>query len=253
MVVEALKEGQESGTAVLYSSGLDSAVLLAREAHRGRVQPIYISVGLAWESAERDAVTRLLAAASIDGRICPLVHLENNVRDIYPTSHWAIRGVPPAYDTPDRDVYLLGRNVMLLSTAAVFCAQRGISRVAIGPLADNPFPDANPEFFSAMARALSLGLAHDIDIVSPFAMLHKTEVIKLGLSLRVPFELTLSCLNPTGRRHCGRCSKCRERLQAFAKIGMRDPAEDAEPATSMATQSTKDTSLGVGRSGRDSG
>ena len=167
--------------------------------------------------------------------------------------HWAIRGVPPAYDTPDRDVYLLGRNVMLLSTAAVFCAQRGISRVAIGPLADNPFPDANPEFFSAMARALSLGLAHDIDIVSPFAMLHKTEVIKLGLSLRVPFELTLSCLNPTGRRHCGRCSKCRERLQAFAKIGMRDPAEDAEPATSMATQSTKDTSLGVGRSGRDSG
>ena len=90
-----------------------------------------------------------------------------------------------------------------------------------------------------MARALSLGLAHDIDIVSPFAMLRKTEVIELGLSLHVPFELTLSCLNPAGRRHCGRCSKCRERLQAFAKIGMRDPAEDAEPAKAWPQRARK--------------
>ena len=230
MVVDALKEGQENETAVLCSSGLDSAVLLAHEASRGRIQPIYISVGLAWESAERDAISRLLAATTVDGRVRSLVHLDSQVRDIYPPTHWAIRGAPPAYDTPDSDVYLVGRNIMLLSTAAVFCAQRRISRVAIGPLAGNPFPDARPEFFSAMARALSLGLAQEIDIVSPFARLHKAEVIKLGLSLHVPFELTLSCMSPAGHRHCGRCSKCRERLEAFAKRGISDPAEYAVPA-----------------------
>ena len=227
MVVEAPKQGQERETAVLCSSGLDSAVLVAATARRGRVQPIYVSVGLAWESAEREALTRLLSAPAFDGRVCSPAHLETTVRDIYPTSHWAIRGTPPAYDTPDRDVYLAGRNVMLLSKAAVFCAERGISRVAIGPLADNPFPDASAEFFAAMARALSLGLASHIEIVSPFATLHKAEVIALGLRLGVPLELTLSCMSPTGSIHCGRCSKCRERLTAFAESGISDPAEYA--------------------------
>ena len=80
-----------------------------------------------------------------------------------------MRGEAPAFDTPDEDVYIEGRNIVLLSKAAVFMARAGISRVLIGPLAGNPFPDATPEFFDAMARALSIGLAAPIAIEAPFA------------------------------------------------------------------------------------
>ena len=130
-----------TASAVLFSGGLDSAVLLADEARRGLVYPLYVSVGLAWEPAERARAARLLEAPVFEG-VQPLVRLESTVRDVYATSHWALRGQPPAYDTPDEDVYLVGRNVMLLAKAGIYCAQHGVGRITLGPLARNPFPDA---------------------------------------------------------------------------------------------------------------
>ena len=146
--------------AVLLSGGLDSAVLVADEATRGEVQPIYVSVGLAWEDAERAMVARLLAAPLFARPVRPLAALSVDMRDVYAATHWAVAGTPPAYHTPDEDVYLPGRNVVLLGKAGVFCASAAIERLVIGTLAHNPFPDATPEFREAMARALSLGLAH---------------------------------------------------------------------------------------------
>jgi 7-cyano-7-deazaguanine synthase len=209
-------------TAVLFSGGLDSAVLLAAEARHASVHPLYVSTGLAWEPAERATAARLLASPVFDGKVRPLVPLEFTVRDLYAPTHWAIRGVPPAYDTPDEDVYLVGRNLVLLAKAGIYCAQHGVSRVALGPLAGNPFPDARPRFFEAMAEALALGLDHEIDIATPFRELHKDDVIRLGAELGVPLELTLSCMNPIGGTHCGACSKCRERQDGFASAGIED-------------------------------
>ena len=228
MVVEPRKDGQ--ATAVLCSAGLDSAVLVAAEARHQRVQPIYITVGFAWETAEQRMLDRLLAAPVFQADVNRAACLTLRMRDIYPESHWAIRGDPPAYDTPDSDVYLVGRNAVLLAKAAVFCANRGIGRIAIGSLAGNPFPDASSEFHDSMARALSLGLAHDITIVAPLATRHKPEVIRLGLELKVPLALTLSCMRPTQDRHCGQCSKCRERRDAFHEAGVSDPTDYAAPS-----------------------
>jgi 7-cyano-7-deazaguanine synthase len=118
---------------------------------------------------------------------------------------------------------------MLLSKAGIHCAQKRISRIAIGPLAGNPFPDATPEFFESMSRTLSLGLGHDIAIDAPLAHMHKSDVVRLGLELNVPLELTLSCMNPDQGRHCGQCSKCRERRDAFLEVGADDPTEYATP------------------------
>jgi 7-cyano-7-deazaguanine synthase len=226
MVDEASPRGQE--TAVLLSGGLDSAVLVADEARRAVVQPIYVAAGLAWEAAELRTLERLLAAAPFDGGVRPLARLGVDMRDVYPASHWAVRGTPPAYDTPDEDVYIEGRNIVLLSKAAVLCARRGITRLALGPLAGNPFPDATPEFFEEMSRALSRGLAHPIAIAAPLAAMHKEDVIELGVRLGVPLALTLSCMNPAGDAHCGRCSKCRERQQAFAAARVKDETAYAE-------------------------
>lgn len=214
---------------VLLSGGLDSTVLAAHEAQTRRVHPVYVSSGLAWEAGEIEVIRAVLAAPAFSGRVVPLVRLDFNLRDVYPASHWAIGGTPPAYDTPDDDVYLVGRNVALLSKTAIYAATNNIARIAVGPLAGNPFPDATPEFFAAMGRALSLGLAFDIEIAAPFTGLHKADVVSLGQKLRVPLELTLSCMSPAGIHHCGECSKCRERHDAFLEAGIPDPTRYAAP------------------------
>lgn len=215
---------------MLCSAGLDSAVLTAHLARTAIVLPVYVSAGLAWEAAERAALTRLLASPAFAARVLPPLSLGFDMRDVYPSTHWALTGTPPDYDTPDEDVYIAGRNIVLLGKAGIACAYRSIPRLAIGPLAGNPFPDATPQFFETMGRALSLGLAHDITIEAPFANRTKAEVIALGVELGVDLALTLSCMNPQDGRHCGRCSKCRERRDAFAEAGIEDPTEYAAPA-----------------------
>jgi 7-cyano-7-deazaguanine synthase len=224
-------------TAVLLSGGLDSAVLAAEEAARGEMQPIYVSVGLAWEAAERAIVEQLLANPIFAGRARPLASLTVDMRDVYAPTHWAVKGTPPAYHTPDEDVYLPGRNIILLGKAGVYCAAAHLDRLVIGTLAHNPFPDATPEFRAAMARALTLGLAHELEIEAPFAGTSKADVIRKGIKLGVPFALTLSCMNPPPSAtrdppysgiHCGLCSKCRERHDAFVEVGIADPTVYAD-------------------------
>jgi 7-cyano-7-deazaguanine synthase len=154
------------------------------------------------------------------------------MRDVFGPSHWAIRGTPPAYDTPDEDVYLPGRNVVLITKAAVLAVSRGCRRLTLGTLSNNPFPDATPHFFAAMSRALSLGLGQFIEIAAPLSSMHKDDVIRLGDSLDVPLERTLSCMNPLNGGpplHCGLCSKCRERRDAFAAAGVIDRTSYVHP------------------------
>src|SRR5246127_1305575 len=146
-----------TSTAVLLSAGLDSAVLAALEAQTSHVHPIYVSTGLAWEQGELAALDRLLATPPFRS-LAPLARLTFTVRDLYPPAHWALRGEPPAFDTPDEDVYLTGRNIILLSKASIYCAQHHIGRIALGTLTGNPFPDATPDFFASLERAMSLGL-----------------------------------------------------------------------------------------------
>ena len=212
-----------SGSAVLFSGGLDSAVLLAEELTAGApVWPIHVRAGLAWEPAEARAIDRLLALPPFAARTKPVTSLTVDMRDVYPPTHWAVVGRPPAYDTPDEDVYLEGRNIVLIAKSSVFCARVGADRLVLGPLAGNPFPDATPAFFGAMADAMSRGLARSLEIAAPFSALHKEDVIARGVALGVPLELTLSCMNPQEDRHCGECSKCRERIDAFRAAGIED-------------------------------
>jgi 7-cyano-7-deazaguanine synthase len=222
-----------SQSAVLFSGGLDSAVLLAMELRdRTSVQPIHIRAGLAWEEAEAQAIRRLMAEPPFKDRARAVRTPSVEMRDVYPPTHWAVRGEPPAYDTPDEDVYLEGRNIVLIAKAAVLCARLDLGRLVLGPLSGNPFPDATPQFFETMAHAMSLGLARPLTIAAPIAHLHKDDVIRIGRELRVPLALTLSCMNPSNDRHCGKCSKCRERHEAFIAAGVEDgTAYASEPGS----------------------
>jgi 7-cyano-7-deazaguanine synthase len=193
-----------------------------------KIYPVFVRQGLVWEAVELrhlrrylhslDASTlqRLPASAGFNA----LTLLSLPVRDLY-GEHWSITGrnVPGA-KTRDKSVYLPGRNLMLLSKAAVFCALRDIRAIAIGTLGHNPFPDATPEFFREFARVASSALNFEFLIIVPFRNLTKEQVIQRGKHL--PLQLSFSCIAPRRGRHCGRCNKCAERQRAFRSAGLTD-------------------------------
>lgn len=206
----------------LVSGGIDSAVLtwwLLRQ--KRRVVPVYIRGGLLWEGAELAHLRRFLAAVAEPG-LEPLQILEMPMADVTAPSHWSVSGRgTPGGDSADAAVYLPGRNLVLLSKAAVLAAQVGADAIALGLLAGNPFPDATPEFLEAMERAMTVGLGHPLRLETPFAGFSKAKVLELGAKL--PLDLTFSCLAPVGERPCGRCNKCAERHRAFCAADMTDP------------------------------
>jgi 7-cyano-7-deazaguanine synthase len=217
-------------TLVLLSGGLDSAVLVSYIGNAGEpVTPVHIRCGYAWEPAEAHCIQRLMKSA-LAPRLKPLVTLHFDMRDILPEGHWALTGIAPPYDTADEEVYLQGRNITLLSKAAVLASQLKIKKIAIGLLKGNPFPDATPAFLTAMGRALTLGLAADIQIQTPFATWTKADIVKEARRVGLPLDLTMSCMMPIGGRHCGQCSKCRERHDGFVKAAQIDPTDYATRA-----------------------
>ncbi len=168
-----------------------------------RVYPVYIRQGLAWERAELRHLRRYLRAVGLG----PLTVLELPVRDLY-GRHWSLTGRrAPGARTADAAVFLPGRNLMLLSKAAVFCALHKIPVIAIGTLAGNPFPDARPEFFRQFSKISG------VKVIAPFCRLTKQQVVRRGRHL--PLQLSFSCIAPRRGRACGRCNKCAERRRVL--------------------------------------
>ena len=204
---------------VLASGGLDSSVLIAKLAADAEVYPIYVRCGFAWEDMELKGLQSFLDALH-NRNVMPTTVLSTPTAVLY-GDHWSVTGARvPAADEPDENTYLPGRNILLISLAAIWGSTHGVSRIAIGSLGGNPFPDATSEFFETFARALSMGLGHNVKIEAPLRGFHKEDLIKQFKDL--PLELTLTCMAPKGGKHCGQCNKCFERQQAFHKAGAVD-------------------------------
>jgi 7-cyano-7-deazaguanine synthase len=205
--------------AVLASGGLDSCVLVADQARDAEVYPIYVQWGLAWEVSERTALEAFLSAIENPRIHLPIV-ISLPIEAVY-ADHWSLKGDSvPGADEPDSAVFLPGRNILLLGLAAVWCSTHDVSRISIGSLGGNPFPDATPEFFERFADTLSTGLGHKVTVDAPYRGLTKSDIIKRFREL--PLELTLTCMAPKSGRHCGRCNKCGERRNAFRESGVPD-------------------------------
>ena len=83
--------------------------------------------------------------------------------------HWSITGRKvPGYRAAVSSNYIVGRNLSLLAKAAIFCAYNRIGEIAMAPLESNPFPDARPEFFRALERAVDLGVGLKLKILTPY-------------------------------------------------------------------------------------
>lgn len=204
------------------SGGLDSAILLAEAAGAyPAVHPLYVRTGLLWERAELAHLERFLRAIHTPA-LQPLRILDEPVADLY-GNHWSLSGIgTPAAGSPDDDVFLPGRNVLLLAKSLLWCCLHKVPEIALAPLAANPFPDATPEFFADFSAAVNRAVHGGVRVIRPYADLHKPDVLRRGRGF--PLEHTFSCIRPTpAGEHCGQCNKCRERQDGFRAAGIADP------------------------------
>lgn len=206
--------------AVLASGGLDSAILIADLAQSTIVHPIYITAGLIWEPDERTALAHFVDALA-SPNVRPVVELTAPAAPLIGRSHWSVagRGIP-GVEAPDEASFIPGRNILLLSTAGIWCAVQNVHRLAIGSLGTNPFPDGTSEFFDLFGRTLSLGLGRVVRIEAPYG--DRTKAALIAAHRGLPLYLTLTCASPQAGVHCGACSKCRERHAAFVEAGVED-------------------------------
>ena len=130
--------------------------------------------------------------------------------------------------------YVPFRNGLLLSAAASIADSLYPGEEVViyyGAHADDAageaYADCSPEFADAMNKAINIGTYRKITVEGPLVNMNKAEVVKTGLKLHVPYQLTWSCYHG-GNKACGRCGTCIDRLAAFKANGASDPIEYEE-------------------------
>ncbi len=123
--------------------------------------------------------------------------------------------------------YVPFRNGLFLSAAAGVAIAKGCGVIYYGAHSDdaagNAYPDCSEDFVEAMGSAISIGSGEQLTLEAPFVRWNKARVVKEGLRLGTPYELTWSCYEG-GEKPCGVCGTCRDRAEAFRLNGVEDPA-----------------------------
>ena len=122
--------------------------------------------------------------------------------------------------------YVPFRNGLFLASAASIALSHGCSEIYYGAHSDdaagNAYPDCSQAFNDAINTAIHLGSGNQLSVVAPFVGKKKADVVKEGLRLNVPYELTWSCYEGHDKP-CGVCGTCRDRIAAFEANGVTDP------------------------------
>ena len=124
------------------------------------------------------------------------------------------------------NTYVPFRNANLLSIATSFAEAKGAEAIYIGvqSLDYSGYPDCRPQFIEAFQKVIDLGTkdSTQITLKTPFIHMTKTDILRVGMKLGVPYEHTWSCYRNEGKA-CGTCGSCHFRKEAFAAVGMKDP------------------------------
>jgi len=134
-----------------------------------------------------------------------------------PESHAIGREIPATY--------VPFRNAHFLAVAVSWAEVLGAEKVYIGAVEQDSsgYPDCRPAYYQAFNQAVRAGTREGrIEIVTPLIGMRKAEIVRLGLELGAPFDLTWSCYSRADRA-CGVCDSCVLRLRAFELAGVRDP------------------------------
>ncbi len=214
-----------SRAVVLLSGGMDSCVCAALAARDHQAAAVHISYGQRTEERERESFLAICKRLNIHDK---LVVRNEALRAIggsaltddgiaVPRAESVGRGIPVTY--------VPFRNAHFLAVAVSWAEVMGAEKVYIGAVEPDSsgYPDCRPAYYEAFNAVVRTGTKEGrIKIVTPLIAMRKAEIVRLGLELGAPFDLTWSCYSREDQA-CGVCDSCVLRLRAFEAAGANDP------------------------------
>jgi 7-cyano-7-deazaguanine synthase len=220
-----MNAANKSRAVVLLSGGMDSCVCAALAVRDSDAAAVHIQYGQRTEGRELQSFLAVCERLGIHERL--VVRNEalkliggsalTDEKIAVPESHVLGREIPVTY--------VPFRNAHFLSVAVSWAEVLGAAKIYIGAVEQDSsgYPDCRPAYYQAFNRVIQAGTKEGgIEIVTPLIALRKAEIVRLGLELNAPFDLTWSCYSREDRA-CGVCDSCVLRLRAFHEAGAVDP------------------------------
>ena len=212
---------------VLLSGGMDSCVCAALAARDTEAAALHISYGQRTEARERRAFEQICDRLGMAKRLA----LKNEALTAVGGSALTDSNI----QVPEADgkighggipaTYVPFRNAHFLSAAVSWAEVLDATRVYIGAVEQDSsgYPDCRPAYYKAFNAVIQAGTREGkIEVVTPLIAMRKAEIVRLGLQLGAPFDLTWSCYSREDKAG-GVCESCVLRLRAFAAAGAEDP------------------------------
>jgi 7-cyano-7-deazaguanine synthase len=215
----------KSRAVVLLSGGMDSCVCAALAARDHNAAAVHVSYGQRTEARERQSFLSICERLGIQDKLV----VRNEALRAIGGSALTDNGIPvPSAESLGHGVpvtYVPFRNAHFLAVAVSWAEVLGAEKVYIGAVEPDSsgYPDCRPAYYEAFNAVVRTGTKDgSIEIVTPLIVMRKAEIVRLGLELGAPFDLTWSCYSREDQA-CGTCDSCALRLRAFAAAGVRDP------------------------------
>lgn len=224
---------------VLFSGGLDSTTALALAISKyGKENVVALSVSYGQKHIKEIEASNKIA------RYYDVEHIFLDLTKIFEYSNCSLLSQNSDIAIPEGEyakqlqeqngalsTYVPFRNGLFLSSAASIALSKDCDIIYYGAHADDAageaYPDCSAEFTKAINEAIYLGSGKKVSVVGPFVNMHKADIVKLGLELNVPYDLTWSCYEGHDKA-CGKCGTCLDRIKAFEANGVKDPIEYEE-------------------------
>jgi len=210
---------------VLLSGGMDSCVCAALAARDYSTAALHVSYGQRTEQRERQCFLAICQRMNIQDKLL----VRNEALPAIGGSALTDEDIPvPTVLPAGHEIpvtYVPFRNAHFLSVAVSWAEVLGVTKIYIGAVEPDSsgYPDCRPAYYEAFNRVIRAGTKEgNIEIVTPLIAMRKAEIVRLGLELNAPFDLTWSCYQQEDNA-CGVCDSCRLRLQAFKAVGVKDP------------------------------
>jgi 7-cyano-7-deazaguanine synthase len=218
--------GEKLRSVVLLSGGMDSCVCAALAARDTDAAALHVSYGQRTAEREQWAFERICDFLGIKRRLV----IRNEALGIIGGSALTDKDieVPEAGEEIGADIpitYVPFRNAHFLAAAVSWAEVLGADKIYIGAVEQDSsgYPDCRPEYYRAFNALIKAGTREGtIQVVTPLINLRKVEIVRLGIELGAPFDLTWSCYSREDKA-CGVCESCVLRQRAFAEAKMPDP------------------------------
>src|SRR5215470_7321885 len=205
-----LIESMEGPAIVLLSGGMDSCVCSTLAAKSKKTAALHVSYGQRTEAREREAFERICDRLGISERLA----IRNDALRVMGGSALTDTSISvPESRQIGSDIpvtYVPFRNAHFLSAAVSWAELIGAQEIYIGAVEQDSsgYPDCRPAYYDAFNQVIKTGTrAGNIEIVTPLIALRKHEIVRLGLELGAPLDLTWSCYSREDRA-CGVCDSC---------------------------------------------